>query len=88
MARTFNQVQLRYHNIVHVADRRTAQPVTQPEPEIERPPPAALAASVDAIGLHRISRAEAAARRAQLFMLLLAALSALLIAVVLAVALR
>jgi exodeoxyribonuclease VII large subunit len=84
MAHTFNQVQVRYHNIARVAEQRVAlerQPVDGPTPTVAMRSP-------EAIGLHRISRAPDAAHRAWRVMIVLAVVSALLIIVALAAALR
>jgi exodeoxyribonuclease VII large subunit len=85
MAHTFNQIQVRYHNVAQVAERRVGQ--LQPDTKT-RTPSAVPTPSGDALGLHGISEAEAAARRARHFMLLLAVVSVLLITLILAAVLR
>jgi hypothetical protein len=54
----------------------------------EVPPPTVAPASFEAVGLHRISQAQDAARRAWRVMILLAVLSTLLIVLTLAAVLR
>jgi exonuclease VII large subunit len=85
MAHTFNQVQVRYHTIARVAERRVAG-----EPAMVAAPvaPAPAARPDEPFGLHRISEAAEAVQRARALMMLVAALSVLLIAVILAAVLR
>jgi exonuclease VII large subunit len=85
MAHTFNQVQVRYHTIARVAERRVGgEPAVVPAAD----PPVSATRSDEPLGLQRISQAAEAAHRARSLMMLIAALSALLIAVILAAVLR
>jgi exonuclease VII large subunit len=80
MAHTFNQVQVRYHNIALAADKHEAK---EPSPvERVRHPADEL------LGLQRISRAEDAARRARQIVVLLAVVTTLLVIVALGAVLR
>jgi exonuclease VII large subunit len=80
MAHTFNQVQVRYHNIALVADQHETNQRT-PVGRI-RPP------AEEALGEQRIFRAEDAAGQARQFVFLLAVVTTLLVIVALGAVLR